>query len=107
MSDVTKELYEIDKFPIIIKLIANKERLSVQVHPEDDYARKVENTYGKTECWYMLETEKDASEVIAKCRENGVIAIKAKHKVRLLPALNIPTDVLLRAIDIIKTVCKE
>ena len=53
------------------------------------------------------ETEKDASDVIAKCRENGVIAIKAKHKVRLLPALNIPMHELQKAVAVIKAACAE
>ena len=54
-----------------------------------------------------IETEKDASDVIAKCRENGVIAIKAKHKVRLLPALNIPMHELQKAVAVIKAACAE
>ena len=54
-----------------------------------------------------IETEKDASEVLAKCRENGVLVIKAKHKVRLLPALNIPMDVLQKAVAVIKAACAE
>jgi acetylornithine/N-succinyldiaminopimelate aminotransferase len=54
-----------------------------------------------------IETEKPAREVVDECAKRGVLCLTAKNKVRLLPALNIPTDVLLRAIDIIKTVCKE
>ncbi len=54
-----------------------------------------------------VETEKDASEVIARCRELGVLVIKAKNKVRLLPALNIPMSVLEKAVTVIKTVCAE
>ncbi|MBO5048539.1 MAG: acetylornithine/succinylornithine family transaminase [Clostridia bacterium] len=54
-----------------------------------------------------IETEKDASEVIAKCRENGVLVIKAKHKVRLLPALNIPMQELQKAVAVIKAACAE
>ncbi len=53
-----------------------------------------------------IETERDASEVIAKCMENGVMPIKAKHKVRLLPALNIPMDQLKTAIEVIKEAAK-
>ena len=53
-----------------------------------------------------VETEKDASAVIAECMENGVLAIKAKNKVRLLPALNIPDDLLARAVEVIKNACK-
>ena len=54
-----------------------------------------------------VECEKDAGEVIAKCREKGVLVIKAKHKVRLLPALNIPMEQLEKAIKILKEVIAE
>lgn len=54
-----------------------------------------------------IETEKDASEVIKTCQNNGVLVIKAKNKVRLLPALNIPWDLLEKAIDILVDACKE
>ena len=53
-----------------------------------------------------VETEKPAADVIAACRENGVLVLKAKNKVRLLPALNIPEDLLRKAIDILKEACK-
>ena len=49
-----------------------------------------------------VETEKDASEIIARCMARGVLAIKAKNKVRLLPALNIPMEQLETAIKILK-----
>ena len=48
-----------------------------------------------------VETEKDAGEVIAACREMGVLVIKAKSKVRLLPPLNIPLDLLEKALDVL------
>ena len=53
-----------------------------------------------------IETEKDANEVIDYCRENGVLVIKAKTKVRLLPALNIPWEQLKTAIQILKKACE-
>lgn len=53
-----------------------------------------------------IETEKDAGEVIEKCREKGVLVIKAKTKVRLLPALNIPWEQLKEAVQILKEACK-
>ena len=49
-----------------------------------------------------IETEKDAGEVIKVCQENGVLPIKAKNKVRLLPPLNITDDELIKAIRVIK-----
>ena len=54
-----------------------------------------------------IETEKDASEVIKYCMENGVLPIKAKTKVRLLPALNIGWDDLKKAVEIIKKGCED
>jgi mannose-6-phosphate isomerase len=48
------------EFPILIKLIDAKKSLSIQVHPDDVYALKNENQYGKTEMWYILEAEEGA-----------------------------------------------
>ena len=53
-----------------------------------------------------IETEKDASEVIKECQSKGVLVIKAKNKVRLLPALNIPMEQLEFAINVLKECCK-
>ena len=53
-----------------------------------------------------VECEKPAGEVIDACRERGVLVIKAKNKVRLLPALNIEMDDLKQAIAVLKEVCK-
>lgn len=47
-------------FPILIKLIDAKNDLSVQVHPDNKYAIRVEKEYGKTECWYILDCDDDA-----------------------------------------------
>ena len=52
-----------------------------------------------------IKTEKAAAEVIAACREKGVIVIKAKDKIRLLPALNIPMEQLKKAVAVIKECC--
>lgn len=46
-----------DRFPILIKFIDALGNLSIQVHPNDRYALKNENDYGKTEMWYILEAE--------------------------------------------------
>lgn len=53
-----------------------------------------------------VETEKDAGQVIKECMDNGVLVIKAKNKVRLLPALNIPFPILKKAIDVLKVACE-
>lgn len=54
-----------------------------------------------------VKTTKNAKEVVAKAMEKGVLVLTAKDKVRLLPALNIPMDLLEKAIEIIKSICKE
>ena len=53
-----------------------------------------------------IETERDAGEIIKECMEKGVLPIKAKSKVRLLPALNIPMDALKKAVSVIKAAAK-
>lgn len=52
-----------------------------------------------------IQTEKNAADIIAACREKGVLVIKAKDKLRLLPALNIPMGQLAKAIAVIKECC--
>ncbi len=47
--------------PILVKLIDAKKDLSVQVHPDDAYAREHEHQNGKTELWYVLDAKEDAS----------------------------------------------
>lgn len=67
-----REIYEEDRsicgkngenfkeFPILIKFIDALDNLSIQVHPDEEYARRVENGAGKTECWYILDCDDDA-----------------------------------------------
>jgi len=54
-----------------------------------------------------IETTRPAGDVIADCIANGVLPIKAKNKVRLLPALNIPMDQLKKAITVLKEACAK
>ncbi|MCY6959875.1 type I phosphomannose isomerase catalytic subunit [Clostridium brassicae] len=54
----------IEKFPLLVKLINAREDLSVQVHPNDEYAKKYENEYGKTEAWYVIEAKPGAKLVL-------------------------------------------
>ncbi len=52
-----------------------------------------------------VKTVKPAADVVKACMEQGVLCLTAKDKVRLLPALNIPEDLLMKAIDVIKGAC--
>ena len=54
-----------------------------------------------------IKTIRPASEVVADCMQNGVLCLTAKDKVRLLPALNIPDELLIRAADVIKAACAK
>ena len=68
-----------DQFPLLVKIIDAKNDLSVQVHPDDAYAKEHENSLGKTECWYVLETEENTKMVMghhAKTKEELVQAIE-------------------------------
>ena len=54
-----------------------------------------------------VDTEKPAGDVIKACMDNGVLVLSAHGKVRLLPALNIPMDLLKKALDVLVAVCGE
>lgn len=58
VEDTNKTLKDTlgDELPILIKIIQANDTLSVQVHPNDEYANKYENDNGKTECWYILDS---------------------------------------------------
>lgn len=50
-----------DEFPLLIKILFPKEKLSVQVHPDDAMAQRYGEPRGKTECWYALDAKPEAS----------------------------------------------
>lgn len=50
---------KLDKFPLLIKFIDAKQNLSVQVHPNDEYAKQNENDSGKTEMWYIIDCKRE------------------------------------------------
>nr|WP_240460749.1 mannose-6-phosphate isomerase, class I [Fictibacillus barbaricus] len=62
--DEHRELFagqEGEEFPLLVKILDAKTDLSVQVHPDDSYARKVEGeAFGKTECWYVVDCGPEA-----------------------------------------------
>ena len=54
-----------DRFPLLTKIISAKDDLSIQVHPDDEYAKVHENgSLGKTECWYILDAEPGSKLVV-------------------------------------------
>jgi len=52
------------EFPILIKFIDAQKDLSIQLHPNDELARKRHNSFGKTEMWYIMDADKDAELII-------------------------------------------
>ena len=59
-ADLGEHTKDFSFFPVLIKFIDAKQDLSVQVHPSDAYALKNENSFGKTEMWYIVEAEQGA-----------------------------------------------
>lgn len=72
------------ELPVLVKFIDAKQDLSVQVHPDDEYAQEHEGDNGKTEMWYVIDAEKGASliygfqhkvteEILRKAVETGTL----------------------------------
>ena len=78
-------------FPVLIKFIDAKQPLSVQVHPSDEYALRVEGEYGKTEMWYVVASDPGASLYFGVNQE----ITKAEFRTRIED--NTLTDVLYKA----------
>ena len=79
-------------FPILIKLIDAKDNLSVQVHPSNEYALKVEGEYGKTEMWYIVDCNEGAELLYGFKREisKDEFAQRIKENTLLEVANNVP-----------------
>lgn len=76
-------------FPILIKLIDAKNNLSIQVHPDDDYAMRVEGEYGKTEAWYILDCDDDAELILGFNKNVSVEEFKqAAQSEKMLDIVN-------------------
>jgi mannose-6-phosphate isomerase len=67
------------EFPLLVKLLFPNDKLSVQVHPDDAYAREMGQRRGKTECWYVLEAE--AGAMIALGLKPGATADKVREAI--------------------------
>lgn len=79
-------------FPLMVKIIDACNDLSVQVHPNDTYAKEHENSLGKAECWYVLQADEQTKMVMghhAKTKEELIKAIENNDYDNLLNTLNI------------------
>lgn len=63
-SEIVGTKISYNYFPILIKLINAKDKLSIQLHPDDGYAKKMEGEMGKTEAWYVVEASEGASLIL-------------------------------------------
>lgn len=82
-----------DRFPLLIKFLFPREKLSVQVHPDDEMARSMGLPCGKTECWYVLSAEPGAQVGVGlkpgATKEEFAVAIKAGTAEQLLNWIDI------------------
>lgn len=86
LGDAAKD---VSRFPLLMKFLMPKEKLSVQVHPDDDGAKKIGQPCGKTECWYVLAAERGAQ--VGLGLKHGVTRDEVKKAIvenRLEPLMN-------------------
>ena len=79
---------DVNKFPLLVKLIDSREKLSIQVHPNDKYAKENENSLGKTEIWYILDAKENSSLIIGTKDCDKDIFCKAIEKGNVEKYLN-------------------
>ncbi len=89
------------------KLLAEVKEKSEYIFQAFEGAKGVKSVSGLGLMIGILPETKSASDIVKRCIEEGVLCLTAKNKVRLLPALNIPMDVLEKAVNIIKKVIEE
>ena len=88
------------------KLLSEVKEKSAYIFNELNGAEGIESVSGLG-LMIGIETTGDVSVILQKCMENGILPIKAKNKLRLLPALNIPMELLVKSVEVIKQVAKE
>ena len=81
------------QFPLLFKFLDAREDLSIQVHPNDELAKKRHNSFGKTEMWYVLQAD-EGSRIIVGFKENSNPKEYVKH---------LEDDTLISILDTVKT----
>lgn len=81
-------------FPLLVKFIDASDDLSVQVHPGDEYAFNHHNSLGKTEMWYVMQSEKDSSIINGFSKNTSSEEVKNLINDEKLPSIlrNIPAN---------------
>ncbi|MFJ8259766.1 mannose-6-phosphate isomerase, class I [Peribacillus asahii] len=85
--------YNSERFPLLTKILDANNDLSIQVHPDDEFASNFENgEFGKTECWYIIDCKQDAEIVFghhAQTKEEFKMMIENNHWNDLLQRIRI------------------
>lgn len=101
----------LQSFPMLVKFIDAKDDLSIQVHPDDDYALEHENQYGKNEMWYVVDSEPgsgiyigfnknvDRSEVQERINNNTITEVLNFHPTK-------PGDIFFIPAGTVHAICK-
>lgn len=82
---IGKKAAEFPFFPLLIKLIDAKQKLSVQVHPDNEYALQNEGEFGKTEMWYVVDCDPGAELVYGFSTEISKEEFEKRIKDNTLP----------------------
>ncbi|MDH6306872.1 mannose-6-phosphate isomerase [Parabacteroides sp. PF5-5] len=81
-------------FPLLIKFIDAKDNLSIQVHPDDELAKKRHNSFGKTEMWYVINASEGATlysgfsqpiqadEYVKRVEDNSIMEVMQRYEVQ-------------------------
>ncbi|WP_297597680.1 type I phosphomannose isomerase catalytic subunit [uncultured Cetobacterium sp.] len=88
-----------EKFPLLIKYLDINDKLSVQVHPSDEYALRVEKEFGKSEVWYVMEASQDAKLILGLKKE--ITAKMYEQKVKNKDFFNLFNEVSVKKGDFI------
>ncbi len=69
-----------NKFPLLLKYIDANDDLSIQVHPDDELAKIKHNSFGKTEMWYVIESEENAELISGFSKKTNAIEFEEMHQ---------------------------
>jgi len=86
------------QFPLLFKYLDAREDLSIQVHPNDELAKKRHNSFGKTEMWYVMQADQDAKVIVGFKEKSNPIAYLENLKNKTL--LSILDDIKVKVGDV-------
>lgn len=74
-------------FPLLFKFLDAKEDLSIQLHPNDELAKKRHNSFGKTEMWYIMQADKDAEIIVGFDKDSSAKEYLTHLENKTLPSI--------------------